>query len=156
MLIQFPPSLPFGVARHLEKLLDALPTDLRYAVEFRHDSWNNERTADLLRARNCAWVMADYMKEPWQVPATTDFLYVRWIGQHERFPVHTAEQVDVTDRLAWWTSELDLVTPPPATIYGLFNNDYAGYAIGTLNRFRRLIGLPAPEPTPADKGELFG
>jgi uncharacterized protein YecE (DUF72 family) len=158
VLIQFPPSLPFGAAPHLEKLLDALPADLRFAVEFRHDSWNNPRTAEILRARRCAWVMADYMaKEPWHVPATTDFLYVRWIGIHERFDVHTAEQIDVTDRLTWWKRELERdAAAENATIYAMFNNDYAGYALGTANRFRKVLGIAAPAPTAGDRGELFG
>jgi uncharacterized protein YecE (DUF72 family) len=158
ILIQFPPSLPFTAAPHLEKLLDALPTDFRFAVEFRHDSWNNPRTADLLAARRCAWVLADYMaKEPWHIPATTDFLYVRWIGIHQRFAVHNAEQIDVTDRLTWWKQELQHLAPDANTpIYGMFNNDYAGYALGTANRFRKLLGIASPAPTAGDKGELFG
>ncbi len=157
VLIQFPPSLTESAFAPLEKLLAGLPPDLRFAVEFRHDSWNTPRTEQLLRAHRCAWVAADFMIEPWGVRATTDFLYVRWIGQHDRFPTHREEQVDVTERLRWWAEEIRAAAPAPAaTVYGFFNNDYAGYSVGTLNRFRGVVGLPVRQPTPRDRGELFG
>jgi len=33
---------------------------------------------------------------------------------------------------------------PPKQIWVLFNNDYSGYAIDTLRRSRKMLGLPEP------------
>jgi uncharacterized protein YecE (DUF72 family) len=94
---------------------------------------------------------------------TADFFYVRWVGRHGRFETHEAERVDVTESLAWWKDELRArcADPRPGaaggrTAWGFFNNDYAGYGISTCSRFKAMLGLPAPAPGPADRGELFG
>ena len=100
--------------------------------------------------------MADLMNDPWVVPVTTDFAYVRFIGVHEQYAEYHHEQVDVTDRLRWWRSEFDHLAPLPETTYAVFGNDYSGYAVGSANRFRRVLGLPVHAPSPGDKGELFG
>jgi uncharacterized protein YecE (DUF72 family) len=162
VLLQFPPS--FGRARvgALDALLAALPRDLRFAVEFRHRSWDVEETAELLRRYGVAMVWADYMEEPWALRATADFLYVRWIGVHDRFPAHEREGLDVSDRLAWWQGQIAEAKTPgpppaaPATVWGFFNNDYSGYAVGTLARMRTVLGLPSNLPRPEDRGMLFG
>jgi uncharacterized protein YecE (DUF72 family) len=155
VLLQFPPSFDTGDGRELEKFLKQLPGDLRYALELRHASWNTEASAQLLRDQRCCRVAGDYFDEPWDVPATTDFLYVRWIGEHGRFPTLDREQVDVTERLAWWKRRLDAAAPGVKTVWGLVNNDFSGYAVATANRMRRLAGLAIREPDDPRQGELF-
>src|SRR5687767_15707825 len=46
VLVQFPPSFEASGAKDLRGFLAALPTDVRYAVEFRSDSWDTEATAE--------------------------------------------------------------------------------------------------------------
>ena len=155
VLLQFPPSFDAGDARELEKFLDRLPTDLRYALELRHGSWNTGATAELLRNHRCCRVAGDYFDEPWDVPATTDFLYVRWIGVHGKFPTLDRERVDVTDRLAWWKQRIEATAKDVTTVWGLVNNDYSGFAVATANRMKRLVGLPVKERDDSRQGELF-
>jgi uncharacterized protein YecE (DUF72 family) len=156
VLLQFPPSFDTAEARDLEKFLDALPTDLRYALELRHGSWNTDATAALLRDRRCCRVTGDYFDEPWEIRVTTDFLYVRWIGEHGRFPTLDREQVDATERLEWWKDRLAKATTPEVkAVWGLVNNDYSGYAVGTANRMKRLLGLPVKQVQDPRQGELF-
>ena len=154
VLLQFPPGFDTGEARDLEKFLKALPADVRYGLELRHGSWNTDATARLLRDHRCCWVTADYFDEPWELRATTDFLYVRWIGQHGRFPTLDKEQVDITERLEWWQKRL-AKAGEVETIWGLVNNDYSGYAVGTANRMKRVLGLPVAEVKDPRQGELF-
>lgn len=156
VLLQFPPSFDTGDGRDLEKFLTLLPADLRYALELRHASWNTEATAQLLRDHRCCRVAGDYFDEPWDVPATTDFYYVRWIGEHGRFPTLDKEQVDVTERLAWWKQRLDSTATEVNTVWGMVNNDYSGYAVAAANRMKRLVGLPVKELDDPRQGELFG
>ena len=155
VLLQFPPAFDTGEARDLEKFLARLPADLRYALELRHRSWNTPATGKLLRDHRCCRVAGDYFDEPWDVRATTDFLYVRWIGEHGKFPTLDTERVDVSERLQWWKARVDESAGGVETVWGLVNNDYSGFAVATANRMKRLLGLPVNEPHDPGQGELF-
>lgn len=153
VLIQFPPTFSPRDMPRLERFLRALPKNVRYAIEFRHDGWWNEQTECLLRERDCCWVAADYADEPAVIRPTTDFLYVRLIGRHRRFKVHNQIQSDVRPHLAWWKQQIE-AHMQSGEAYVLFNNDYAGYAIGTCRQFAEMVGI-THEPMPAPKGGLF-
>ena len=157
LLLQFPPSFAIGQISKLEALLAAVPADVRFAVELRDRSWGTQRTLDLLLHYGVALVHAEYRNPPRLLPSTASFRYVRWIGEHERFSTYTREQIDLGDRLAWWKDKLLEPTAEPITdIFGFFNNDYAGYAIETCERFKRLIGQPVGHrPTPEPERGLF-
>ena len=161
VLLQFPPSLHSPQGPQFRKLLDRLPRDMKFAVEFRHRSWfdHAEATATLLREHGIAWASADYAYEPVAIIPTAPFLYIRWIGRHRQFPEMNHEQRDVTDRLKWWRDEVTRITTGARgtikNIYGFFNNDYAGYAITTANRFKDMLGqkvVPTQDPR---QGRLF-
>jgi len=63
ILFQCPPQMKREPGR-LEAFLDALPTEHRYAFEFRHSSWDEE--TPLLAARGAAWVISDTDEQPWE------------------------------------------------------------------------------------------
>lgn len=155
VLIQLPPS--FGPAQRpgLETFLASLPHDLRYAVEFRHRAWFVPETAALLAGLGMAWVTLDYLDLPRRIDMTTDFLYVRWIGQHGRWVQRGREEIDVAPRLAWWWEQLQPALAQVDAVYGFFNDDYAGYAPATCNRFKAIAGLPVVEPEIPQQGTLF-
>src|SRR5688500_12035907 len=85
VLLQFAPHFEADQFDALAKLLAALPDDVRFAVELRNRSWGTRRTLDLLREHRCCLVAAEYLSRPGRIHVTTDFLYVRWIGEHQRF-----------------------------------------------------------------------
>jgi uncharacterized protein YecE (DUF72 family) len=76
LLFQLPPTLKCDVAL-LEEYVAALPTELRYAFEFRHSSWLQEAVYDVLRRHNISLCVAE--SERLEVPEviTTDFVYYR-------------------------------------------------------------------------------
>src|SRR4051812_16665464 len=111
VLIQLPPSCGVDQFEELERLLKGLPRDVRFAVEFRNSSWGQQRTLDLLRERGAALVVAEYTTRPSRIHVTGDFLYVRWIGEHERFKELNREQIDMTPSLEWWKQEIERVAP---------------------------------------------
>lgn len=154
VLLQFPPHFTASETAALRVFLLSLPPDIRIVVEFRHPSWVRRTTGTLLREARCAWVAADYGRTPDPLEATTDFLYMRWIGIHHQFVRHTREQLNLSRRLAMWRSRIEEVQEESGTIYGFFNNDFAGYAVGTAERFTRMIDLP-PQGVPPRQGILF-
>jgi uncharacterized protein YecE (DUF72 family) len=158
VLIQLPPSCGIDQFDDLDTLLSALPTDVRFAVEFRNGTWGEQRTLDLLRQHGTALVVAEYLSRPRRLHLTADFTYVRWIGQHERFAELNREQLDVSANLEWWQAEIDRVRPQLKDVFGFFNNDYSGYSIATCRRFMRRMGLEVQDPLEdaAGQGKLFG
>jgi uncharacterized protein YecE (DUF72 family) len=165
VLVQLPPAFGVDQFEFLERFLTALPNDIRFAVEFRNSSWGQQRTLDLLREHRCALVAAEYLTRPRQIHVTTDFLYIRWIGEHERFSEFNREQIDVAASLGWWKAEIERVTSAERIddVWGIFSNDYSGYAIAACRRFMRMTGLeiredldPVDRTDPGGQGTLFG
>jgi uncharacterized protein YecE (DUF72 family) len=154
-LIQLAPSCDIDQFDALARLLAALPDDLRFAVEFRNASWGQPRTLDLLHKHRCALVAAEYTTRPREIHLTADFLYVRWIGEHQRFKELNHEQIDVAPALEWWNAELLRAASTLTTIWGFFNNDYSGYSVAACRHFMRMLGLPVPSLEVAEQGRLF-
>lgn len=155
VLIQLPPNFSAAQTPTLAEFLAALPTDLRYAVEFRHPSWYTPETAELLRAHAAAWVAVDYPTSPRHLAVTSDFLYVRWLGQHGRFSRKDREQTDVRPALEWWAGRLQDLQAGVQTIYGFFNNDFSGHSPRTCNTFKEIVGLPVRKPQLPTQGRLL-
>ena len=61
----------------LADFLSLLPNDLRYAFEFRHDSWLADRVYEVLKHRNIALCWAESEKLEIPQVATADFVYFR-------------------------------------------------------------------------------
>ncbi len=167
ILFQFPPTFDASARNDLERWIERLPREAaRYAVELRHDSWWTPETAALFRAHDVAWVAGDEPTpgvaslapteindanayQPRRVVATTDWLYVRWVGRHDQYETTSEEVVDPTARLAWWVDRLGrerarsaATGRPIGEVFGLVGNTYAGHAPATLRRLQDLLDLP--------------
>ena len=76
LLIQLPPNLIRDDDR-LARFLEQLPSDTRWAIEFRHDSWCDTAVEAVLKGFNVSWVAADTDERPAECRDTADFWYVR-------------------------------------------------------------------------------
>ena len=76
LLIQLPPNLRRDDDR-LAAFLEQLPTSLRWAIEFRHESWLEPAVEALVRRFNVSWVAADTDERAAECRDTADFGYVR-------------------------------------------------------------------------------
>ncbi|MBI3941375.1 MAG: DUF72 domain-containing protein [Chloroflexi bacterium] len=155
ILIQLPPSFDVSRLATLADFLGTLPGDIRYAVEFRDRSWYIPEVGEVLSSHRIAWASTDYGDLPRHIEPVTNFLYIRWIGQHGRFAHHDREGLDLTPQLKWWQDRLRPYAGKVEAIYGFFNNDYAGHSPATCNTFKRIIGLPVEEYIPPRQGTLF-
>ncbi len=156
LVLQFPPSLhnnTFGQSL-LTSLLSAVPENLLLTAEFRHKSWWTPATEKQLQDHNTAWIAADYVGHPDTIVRTADFSYVRWIGQHERYPAMNHHEVDPTSQIAAWIPRLEGLAFKE--IWGFFNNDYAGYSVASANILRQLLGeIVRPPSLPQSQLPLF-
>lgn len=158
ILLQLPPDVTFQQLDGLAALLGRLPDAIRVAIEFRSPDWFVGETFDLLRERNVCLVAADLEGHPESraVVPTADFLYVRLLGRHGRFPDETRERFDPTPRLIEWHDRITAAVADGGVreTWVLFNNDFAGHAPATARRFATLAGLPGPGG-PAKQRKLF-
>lgn len=153
VLLQFPATFLAAQWRQLDALVSAVPTDVPLAAEFRHDSWRASDMGSFLRDHQISWVNADLVGQPREFRMTTDTTYVRFLGEHDRYPTITHEVRDPTDDLLWWTARLAQAKPRKAWV--MFNNDFAGHAPATAARWAKLHGLPVSRP-PMSRPGLFG
>jgi uncharacterized protein YecE (DUF72 family) len=76
LLFQLPPTFRRDLSR-LEAFLAWLPTDVRAAFEFRHDSWLDDSVYAALAAKNVALCIADFGDKTTPVKATARHGYFR-------------------------------------------------------------------------------
>jgi uncharacterized protein YecE (DUF72 family) len=77
LLFQLPPTFQRDVER-LDSFLSGVPKGVRAAFEFRHPSWFDASTYEVLRARSAALCIADVDdQDPMEIVATADFGYLR-------------------------------------------------------------------------------
>jgi uncharacterized protein YecE (DUF72 family) len=97
-------------------------------------------------------------------PITTDFTYVRWLGDCKRIE----EQTKVWDKvivdrhadLSEWADILRKVHMRKIQIFAYANNHYAGYGPATVDMFRELWRKQVPiksekQQYAAEQGQLF-
>ncbi len=149
ILLQFPPWVRPGRAQtFLTQLLDTLEPGPRYSVEVRDAGWfRGEAHEWLLRELSdrhvaLAWSYLTYVEVP--PDRTADFVYLRFIGDHETVPAasHGEVRVDRSAVTRLWAQRLRDVHDTAQMAFVLFNNHYAGYAPASVNEFRAAMGLP--------------
>jgi uncharacterized protein YecE (DUF72 family) len=155
ILIQLPPKFTQVNYSVLAEFLESLPKTHKFAIEFRHASWYNQKTIQLLSNHKVCWVTNDFPNLPNEIIPTSNFLYIRWIGVNGLYHHHTYERVDKTDELRWWLDTIRSISKQIPTIYGFFNNDYAGFAAGTCKRFNLLADLGNEEIDTPYQSRLF-
>jgi len=142
----------------LERLipfLKRLPKERKFAVEIRNKDWLVPKLADVLREHGVALTLIDqgWMPRPWEMKdkfdlITSDFTYVRWLGDRRGIEEKTTTWdkviVDRQGDLSEWVSLLKKVQERRIMILAFANNHYAGFGPGTVDLFRRLWGMEAP------------
>ena len=144
LLIQLPPSMQ--VHEGLQGLRDLIPIldqRFRYAVEVRHQSWFQDLSYDFFTSHQIClvWSQLAEMKTPPIV--TSDFLYVRFIGDRsiEDFgKIQIDRMVDMQN----WAESIQTLQNDERIRLAIVaaNNHYAGFSPGTVNIFRNMLGLP--------------
>lgn len=144
ILFQFPPSFKASNENieRLEKFLELIrkdslsrlpPTNIlvggerksaKFAFEFRHKSWCDEKIYKLLKKYNVAWVIVDSPKYPKKEIITANFVYIRMHGSKILFASKYTEKElkNLAKKIKKWLKQkLD--------VYCYFNNDAYGYAV---------------------------
>lgn len=147
LLIQLPPSL--GIVEGLEALREFVPeldNRFRYAVEVRNNSWFQDLAYSFFANNNICMVWSQLAGLRTPPVITTDFLYVRFIGDRRIGEEDFGRiQIDRIAEMQYWSDKVKQITENVADRVELAivaaNNHYAGFGPGTANVFRRLLGL---------------
>jgi uncharacterized protein YecE (DUF72 family) len=146
ILFQLPPSFKTSeenikrFKKFLKFITDySLPTTnhkLKYAFEFRHKSWCNNKVYEILRKYNTAWVIADFPRYPKAERVTADFVYVRLHGSKVLFSSkYTKKELkDPAQKIKKWQKQRK-------DIFVYFNNDAQGFAIENAKTLKGLLGI---------------
>ena len=133
VLFQLPPRWRVNPER-LEAFLAALPGRLRYAFEFRDESWFSDRVYDLLKARGaafCIWELAG-RRSPREV--TADFVYARLHG-----PGDACHGEYRKDGLMRWAAAFRRWARAGKEVFVFFDNDQNGYAPADALRLKSML-----------------
>jgi uncharacterized protein YecE (DUF72 family) len=151
LIIQLPPSMQIMPGLEgLKELVRLLDGRFRYAVEVRHPSWFQDLAYNFFANNDICmvWSQLAHLRTPPIV--TTDFLYVRFIGDRTIDEKDFGKiQKDRVLEMKRWANEIKNVENKKergrrkevnlAMIAA--NNHYAGFGPGTANLFRKMVGL---------------
>ncbi len=136
ILFQFPPSFK-ATQENVDSLQDFLSLinkgySLRYAFEFRHKSWCDEKIYKMLEDYGACWVIADSPSYPKAEVITADFAYVRMHGSKILFSSkYTTEELrELAEKVKEWLKSGD--------VYVYFNNDVSGFAVENAKELIKL------------------
>jgi len=163
LLLQFPyfnKASGMTLETFLENLggfLPLLPSGHRFALEVRNKGWLKPALLDELRKHRVALTLIDH---PWMPrveevladldPITSDFTYVRWLGDRHGIERRTKTWgeviLDRSREMDAWVPAIRSLLARRITVFGYFNNHYAGHAPGSIDLFERTWdSLPVSE-----------
>ncbi len=165
VLLQLPPG--FSI-RHdetaLRDFIRRLPPGFRYAVEFRSGDWHLPRMVHFFEEHRICWVwndtspLAEQNRGPFDIlPQTTDFLYVRLLGDlATKYHADDSRVHRHGERLPWprdsaldgWALRIQRHTTGSARIFIFTNNHFEGFSPLTCQRVARHLGLDLELPQP--------
>ncbi len=123
LLYQLPPNLHRN-DELLESFLSALPQGMKHVVEFRHQSWLEEKIFQILHRYNIGFCVFDMPSLSCPLAATADFAYIRFHGSSGLyFSCYSDEE------LADWAKKLANLATNLKAVYIYFNNDAEAFAV---------------------------
>lgn len=145
--------------RRLRGFVPWIPEDVRVAVEVRNEKWLQEPLLDLLRENRIALTLVEYYTMPNAPallrridPVTTDFTYVRFLGNHHEMDLAVAQaRENGTRRRDWealirdreaetraWVPAIQELLGRDVDVFSYFNNHYGGFAPGSIELFLKI------------------
>ena len=151
LVIQLPPSLKIteGIENLRQHIVPELDSRFRYAVEVRDRSWFQDLAYNFFADNNLCMVWSQLAELRTPPIATTDFLYIRFIGDRSIDEKDFGKiQKDRVMEMNKWSSKVKRVINEEGRRKSInlaivsANNHYAGFGPGTANIFRKMVGLP--------------
>ena len=127
LLVQLAPGHTRDDAR-LDYFLGCVPSWMRVAVEFRHDSWIDDAVFAILERHGAAYCVMSGAGLPCVLRATAPFVYVRLHGPDQHH-LYGGSYSDAD--LRWWADRMRDWERARLDVYAYFNNDGGGTRYAT-------------------------
>jgi uncharacterized protein YecE (DUF72 family) len=148
ILLQLPASFERTEANAgtLRKFLEGTSRDVRMAVEFRHATWHREETYQLLRGRGICLAWTEWRNLAPAREITADFLYLRWLGNRSDITKYDHTQIDRSGEFEEWGGALRRAASAVESMYGYFNNHWAGHSPSSVKELLERLGKQSIDP----------
>jgi uncharacterized protein YecE (DUF72 family) len=137
ILFQLPPSITLDLEL-LQEFLQTLSTAHKNVIEFRHESWYDDRVYELLRTHQVTFCTVSSAQVPKTSVETSAVAYFRFHGLTGGYRHDYSE-----DELREWAETIKNVRA--GECYAYFNNDYQAHAVGNCRKLGELLGRTAGE-----------
>lgn len=138
ILFQSPPSFKKTTENEevLRNFLDQTDSSFHNVIEFRHASWWNEETLNVLKKYNVAFCTVSGIKMPPDVMISADFAYFRFHGPDKVYASEYSEE-----KLHQWADSInDLLSGGQINdVFCYFNNDFYGFAVKNAKMLQSLL-----------------
>jgi uncharacterized protein YecE (DUF72 family) len=151
LLVQLPHDLHSDERPALEAFLQQLSGPYRWAVEVRHRSWVHPDVFDLLSQYDVAWTIVDLVGMPTVPEVTTDFAYVRWLGDRNLNPLSDVAEITRAENLERWSATLRDLSFRAERVYGYVSDTWAGHAPASVRSLSERLGLTLPGAIPGEE-----
>ena len=152
ILLQFGPDFGPSELPALAAFLPTLPTDLRFAVEFRHRGWIHDGVIALLAEHHVAlalsdgrWIPRKQMLALAERP-TAPFVYVRLMGPDREIVDYSRTQVDRSRELEMWAAAIKALGTKGVDINVYINNHFAGHSPASARELLSMLGRRPVRP----------
>ncbi|MGI8889908.1 MAG: DUF72 domain-containing protein [Chthoniobacterales bacterium] len=162
VLIQLPSSYdPESEKTAFRDFVSQLPSGFRFAIEFRHPGWHRPNFIQLLAKHRVCWVWSDLSplnernQAPFEMqPVTTDFLYLRLMGDTVTKYDKQGERIHRYGKLLWkreaaldsWALRIQRHLDEIRSVWTFANNHYEGFSPETCQRLAERLGFELPLP----------
>lgn len=136
LLLQFPYTFGTEHIPLLRDFLQNLPKKHRYVVEVRNRKLLNDGFYSVLRDNNVvlAWVDSPFMPQISEV--TSDFIYVRWVGDRRRVKGTLGRiEVDRKAQINAWVDKLKPFLDEETEVFGYSASTIQGILLQTLKTY---------------------
>jgi uncharacterized protein YecE (DUF72 family) len=118
---------------------------VRYAVEVRNRKWLTPEFREMLSQHKVAMVLQDLHYMPKLDWITADFTVIRWLGRRKDIERFDKIQIDRATVLDDWAQKVRRFLSEGVTVYGFFNNHFAGHSPESVRQFASILGVDLME-----------
>ena len=135
VLFQLPPHWRCNTER-LKEFVKLLPSNMRFAFEFREPSWFNKEIYDILKENNIALCIYHMPEFESPIEVTAKFVYIRFHGTEFLYGGRYSKK-----ELLKWADLINGFIKEGKDVYVYFNNDANGYAVINAKELMEIVSL---------------
>ena len=133
MLIQLPSGFAPEKSGVLKDFLAGLPTKHRFALEVRNKKWLDQKFYGMLSDNKVALTLLDHPWMPEMNTITTDFTYIRWVGDRKKVKGNLGKaEKDRSEDIRDWAEKINGFLDNHKEVFGYFSKTYSGYPPGDV------------------------